>query len=178
MNKPELRKMMLEKRTKLSADEIKTASAAVTKNLFADIGFLRAVDVGFYYPLTGEIDTSEAMERAMLFGKRIYLPKIANDEMVFCAFKAGDELVKNKRGFLEPAETDVGEPEIVIVPGVAFDLEKHRLGFGKGHFDKYLRGRDAVAIGICHEWQVVDKLPSEKHDVQMNKVIAGDWVLE
>ncbi|MDD5336951.1 MAG: 5-formyltetrahydrofolate cyclo-ligase [Candidatus ainarchaeum sp.] len=176
--KSALRKEMLAKRNALTQKEIEEASERAFRCLFADYKFLRAESVGFYYPLKGEIDTRKMMEKAGIFGKTIYLPRILEGGICFCEFRGEAFLEKSKNGVMEPVGGEEGKPEVLIVPGLAFDLEKHRLGFGKGGYDRYLSDSSAVSIGLCYKWQVLDKLPREKHDVQMDKIIAEEWVIE
>lgn len=169
---------MLAKRMHLSESEISRASEKIMRNLFAEQNFIKCPDVGFYYPHKGEVDTRKMIERSILFGKTVYLPKIIHDEMVFCKFAGFENLVKGKYEIMEPAESEEGEPKIIIVPAIAFDLEKHRLGFGKGYYDKWLHKHEALALGVCYQWQLVNKLPKEEHDVQMDKIISENWILE
>lgn len=176
--KTELRKEMLGKRLGFDANEIAAASGKIMRNLFADFSFLKCASVGFYYPHKGEVDTHDMIERAESFGKEVYLPKIIDDEMIFCAFTDFDDLEKGKFEIMEPAGNEIGEPETLIVPGIAFDLEKHRLGFGKGFYDKYLHAHSVSKIGICYGWQVVGKLPRHGHDVQMDRIISEEWIVE
>lgn len=180
MQKSDLRKQMLSRRLALSRAEIVSESSKVMKNLFSDYDFLRASSVGFYFPHKGEIDTTEMIKRSLLFGKTSYLPKIlpGHSHMMFCEFSGFENMEKGKYGIMEPIGGEFGEPEVLLVPGIAFDLHKHRLGFGKGYYDRYLRQHDALSIGVCYGWQVVDKIPRESHDMQMDKIIAGDWILE
>lgn len=178
MNKAELRKEMLAERTKLSKTEIAEGSAKVMRNLFSIEEFLSAETVGFYMPIKGEIDTQGMIKRALIFGKTILLPKIVSGKMRFCEFMGFGKLKKGVFDIPEPCEDEECEAEVLIVPGVAFDLHRHRLGFGKGHYDQYLAKHHAFAIGVCYEWQLIGKIAWETHDRQMDKIIAGDWIIE
>ncbi|MFA5077617.1 MAG: 5-formyltetrahydrofolate cyclo-ligase [Candidatus Micrarchaeia archaeon] len=177
-SKNALRKEMLAKRDALAQKEVEEASERAFRCLFADYAFLRAESAGFYYPLRGEIDTRKMIEKAGIFGKNIYLPKILNGGICFCEFRGEALLEKADNGVMEPIDGEEGEPDVLIVPGLAFDLEKHRLGFGKGGYDRYLSNSSAVSIGLCYKWQVLGKLPREEHDMQMDKIIAEEWVIE
>ena len=74
---------------------------------------------------------------------------------------------------MEPiGEEYTGNIDLIIVPGVIFDREKNRLGYGKGYYDRYLSNKDIYKIGICFSDQVIDLLPSESHDIKMNIIIT------
>lgn len=176
--KDKIRKLMIGKRTKLSAEEVAAASAKVMKNLFAQDDFLKADTVGFYEPIDGEIDVKPMIERANAFGKTVFLPRITPKEILFDMFTSAADLVKGPLGIMEPKGGEEAVPEVLVVPGVAFDLERYRLGFGKGYYDKYLAKHESFTIGVCHEFQVVDKLPRVKTDKKMDLIIAEDWILE
>lgn len=176
--KKDLRKEMLAKRAVLGKDAIASASERILGNLFADLDFLKCGSAGFYYPHMGEIDTHKMIERSLAFKKTAYLPKIIDGGIVFCEFGGYDQLMKGKYEIMEPAGNQEGTPEVLVVPGVAFDIERHRLGFGKGYYDRYLSSHECISIGVCYAWQVIDKLPKEGHDVRMDKLIAESWVIE
>ena len=73
---------------------------------------------------------------------------------------------------MEPLETNEKEPDLIIVPGVAFDLEGHRLGFGAGYYDRFLKQiPQAYKIGICFNFQKVKAVPTEETDIKMDEVI-------
>jgi 5-formyltetrahydrofolate cyclo-ligase len=177
-SKEEIRKEMLARRAALGEDEITEASAAVERNLLALPEFLKVGSVGFYYPLPGEIDTRGMMGKAEALGKEVFLPKTGTRGMGFHRFEGFENLEKGPFGVMEPQGTEAGAPEALVVPGVAFDFAGHRLGFGKGYYDSYLSKHSAYAIGVCFSWQVLGELPREKHDAQMDVVVAEEWVIE
>ena len=178
MSKADMRKEMLAHRKNLDAAEIAVASEKAIKNIFSDDEFLKAGCVGLYVSVRNELDTREAIERSKRFGKLVCLPKVCKNEIKFFEFMGFDSLADGAFGIPEPADGEEIEPEVIVVPGLAFDMHRHRLGYGKGYYDKYLGSHDAHSIGVCYEWQVITALPKERHDWQMNKLIAGDWVLE
>ena len=82
---------------------------------------------------------------------------------------------KGAHGIPEPTEIvpiSIEEIEIILVPGLAFDKTGARMGFGKGYYDKLLETRKAIKIGICYDFQLLDKIPSEPHDVPMDIIIT------
>lgn len=178
MNKTNLRAEMNAKRNSLDDEEIINASERVLKNLFVQNELVSSSCIGLYMATQGEIDVGGTISFAKRLGKEIGLPRIVENKIKFYRFEGFDQLKKGRFGILEPIGGRECKPELLVVPGVAFDLNKHRLGFGKGYYDEYLSKHRVFSIGVCYEWQLLDNVPKEKHDMQMDKIIAEDWVIE
>jgi len=91
------------------------------------------------------------------------------------------ELEEGKYRILEPVdakEVDLDEIDIVLVPGIAFDKKGHRIGYGKGYYDSFLRKVNALKIGLCMDFQIVDKIPSNEWDVGMDIVVSEKQVIK
>ena len=85
---------------------------------------------------------------------------------------------KGKFGILEPtSKVSLVDPDLVVVPGLAFDLHLHRLGYGKGYYDRFLKSTSSYKIGICFDFQIVEKIPNESHDQKMDEVISEKRIL-
>ena len=67
--------------------------------------------------------------------------------------------------------------KVILVPGLAFDRNGGRMGFGKGYYDRLLESSNAVKIGLCYDFQILEKIPTESHDVPMNFVITEKEIL-
>lgn len=104
--------------------------------------------------------------------------------MLFYDAKSSTCLEKGSFGILEPCTSGAGyladEADLVIVPGVAFDMRGHRLGFGKGFYDRCLASlsEKTVLAGLCHDFQLLDHLPSEEHDIRMHYIITDKRLFE
>ncbi len=132
--------------------------------------------VGLYHPLKSEASTIFLMETLHKNGISLALPRIMSEEgLVFQAYSLGDELVKSPLGVREPlAAVAVVKPTVYIVPLLAFDPANHRLGYGKGHYDRYLSTQPkALKIGWAYPCQRVDQIPTESHDVVLDYVVTG-----
>ena len=108
-------------------------------------------------------------------GHKICLPRIGDEpqEMSFHEYKIGDELVANKFGILEPLSTaKLLQPNVVIVPMLAFDRSKNRLGYGGGYYDKFLQNSTAIKIGAAFAAQEVEQIPSEPHDIKIEMIVT------
>ena len=177
MKKP-LRKQMLDKRNALNQEEIKEKSKAAGKLLFSLEEMKEAKIVAFYLPKGSELDTNNMIESALKQGKRVLVP-VTNEGITMVEFESFDSLVKGKYGILEPKErkTIKEHPDVIVVPGIAFGLCMHRIGYGKGYYDMYLRFSPAFRVGICFDFQVLEKLPSHENDERMDNIITEKRII-
>jgi 5-formyltetrahydrofolate cyclo-ligase len=116
-------------------------------------------------------------------GKKIAFPTVVGEELFFCEVKDLSSLKKGKFGIMEPRATGKAlmpeEADVLVVPGVAFDLNGHRIGYGKGYYDKTLHrleGRGKL-VGLCYDFQLVDEILAEAHDVKMDLIITEKRVV-
>ncbi|MFH1784930.1 MAG: 5-formyltetrahydrofolate cyclo-ligase [Candidatus Micrarchaeota archaeon] len=176
--KDELRKEILEKRSSLSKDEVITLSISIAKNLFEQKEFTDAKVVGFYLPKGNEVDTRKMIEYALEKKKEIVVP-VTDSEVKFYKFISFDDLIPGKFNVLEPKTRILPskEPDLIITPGVCFGLCMHRVGYGKGYYDVHLSKSKAYRIGICYDFQVVEKLPTHAHDQKMNCIITEKRII-
>ena len=138
-----------------------------------------------YVDYQSEVMTSSLIARALLEGKKVYCPKVSGNDMDFYRISSLNDLKEGYKGIREP---EAGESFIdmqnlpdkktlVIMPGVVFDMECHRIGYGKGFYDKFMtqmseNGMDFYKIGLAYECQLVDKVPYEAHDISINIVVT------
>lgn len=120
--------------------------------------------------------------------KSFFIPQITdskNREMKINKYEE-NELVLHKFGYYESSSSDFYNEnilDIVIVPAVVFDLEKNRIGFGGGYYDTFLKkvrrgNKKAIFIGVCYDFQIVDKIPREEHDIIVDFVVNENQVFE
>ncbi len=128
----------------------------------------------FFYPFRGEPSLEKVWKYAQSNGTITLLPRtVSSTEMVFCAFKAGDELAPNKYGILEPqTEPFTLDIELFFVPALAVSRDGVRLGYGGGFYDRFLAGKDCLKIGVCREEEFGMELPSESHDIPMDGAVT------
>lgn len=112
--------------------------------------------------------------------KQMLLPVVKEDEMLIKPFSTKDELTQGSLGIWEPSvqKEYINKIDLVIVPGVAFDKNKSRLGRGKGYYDKYFVNRHIKKIGICFDFQLIEKVPTDTYDIKMDKIITRSHVIE
>ena len=136
--------------------------------------FIDAKTVAIYWSLPNEVKTHDLIE--MHFDKKnILLPAINGDNLDLKRYEGKEHLANNnKYGIAEPQGTitySLAEVDLIIVPGVAFDVHNKRLGRGKGFYDRLLVNCKCPIIGICFPHQLVDEIPVEPHDIKMDHVI-------
>lgn len=146
--------------------------------------FQAAHFVLFYSSFKSEVDTRALMRSSFELGKRVAAPKVYGErnELLLYEILNMEDLVKGYLGIGEPivsAETlrDVRDMDLIIVPGVAFDEQCSRLGYGKGFYDKLLRLKRSPAIALAYEEQIVEAIPSEPHDIRMDGIITDMRIL-
>lgn len=180
--KNQLKESMLEKRNSLPKGEILEKSAQIQKNLFNLQQYKKSKAVMFFVSINSEAYTHE-MIRESLKDKAVVVPKVMHHEIEASLIIDFDNLVPSgKFGILEPIETmniAYKNIDVVLVPGIAFDIEGHRVGYGFGYYDKFLaKVPKAVKIGLAFDFQIVDKIPREQHDVPVDIIVTEKRVVE
>lgn len=155
----------------------KEKSTIITKKVIEEEAYKNAKIVAVYKSLPSEVDTIELIEHSITLGKTVVLPKVVCDDLKFYKITLNDKLVKSKFGVEEPIENEANfvakeKIDLVIVPGVCFDRENNRLGFGRGYYDRFLANANLYTIAICFEEQMTDKIFTEDNDIKMKKVIT------
>lgn len=175
--KDHLRQEMTAWRQTLSKQEHAARAARLTKNLFKSELFANASVIAGYWPLPGEMDVRRLLGRLEGMEKELALPRVvkADVPLQFLKWKAGDPLKDGKRGTREPADRkSVVTPDLVLVPGLAFDKSGGRVGYGGGFFDRtleLLRAQgEVIAIGVGFKEQLIDAVPRAKHDALVDYV--------
>ena len=142
--------------------------------------FKNAQCIAIYWGLKDEVQTSGIIEE-WCNKKRIALPVIHGNDICFHAFTGKENMKKGVFEIQEPTSVDTiphDNIDLFIVPGVAFDRNCNRIGRGKGYYDRYLTGINKPMIGICFDFQLIDSIPTEKHDVKMTMVITEKETLK
>lgn len=176
-----LKESMLEKRDSMPNDEIAEKSAQIKSRLFGLEQYKKSKTIMFFVSFGSEISTHGMIKEA-LRNKSVIVPKVAHHEIEPSVIIGFDNLVPGKFGILEPIETmNIANKniDIVLVPGIVFDKEGHRIGYGYGFYDKFLaKVPKAVKIGLCFDFQFVDKIPRETHDVSVDFIVTEKRVIE
>ena len=177
--KASIRELMRQKLRVQLPEDLQAWSAAVCERIEQSQTFRHAHVVMFYYPVHHEVDLRPLMDKYK-GEKVILLPVTHHDHIELRQYIGKDDLKHGRYGIPVPQTgTYRGKPDLIIVPGLAFDKDLVRLGRGKGYYDKFLRKLDKIKkIGVCYDFQIKDNLPWAWRDVRMDKVITPSSVYE
>lgn len=187
-SKKDMRTRMLALREKLSAGERAELSAAICANVRATQAWQRARTVLCYMPIRGEVDVRALVDELWERGSRVLLPRCRPNEPgvmdVACA-SCADDLGTGSYGILEPdadacPALEDARPDLILVPGVAYDGKGFRLGFGAGFYDRFLSGDQAPGAsvyGVAYAFQILETLPVDPWDVPVQAVITENDIL-
>jgi 5-formyltetrahydrofolate cyclo-ligase len=179
--KSELRRIASSRRkTVQNADLL---SKSIWNKLCSLEEFSAAESVMTYLDFNGEVKTRDYLTVLWNMGKSVVVPYCTANELCLFLLKSMDELACGKWGILEPPPNMRNLPQrivhaveldVIIVPGVAFDRNRHRLGLGKGYYDRFLQTirPDAMKIALAFECQLFDRIPHLEHDVKMDLIIT------
>ena len=179
--KEQIRKKILSQLSSQSKKKALKKSKAVKKKLFSCNEFKKANFVMLYASKDEEVSTCEIIDEALRMGKRVALP-LCTSQKTITAKQISDrkrDLERGTYGIWQPRkcqkDANLKEIDLVVVPAVAFDKKNVRLGRGKGYYDKFLSksARNKYSIGLAFDFQVVDSLPKDSHDIPVSKVITA-----
>ena len=133
--------------------------------------------IGGYYPYNYECDTLEIFKKLEKFKYQLSLPKIRkNYQMSFFQWSTKDPLEINDYGIPEPISNIVKTPNILLVPLVAFDNKRNRIGYGGGFYDRYIkkikRKKKITTIGLAFSFQKVKKIETNKFDIKLDFIVT------
>lgn len=184
MSKNELRQRALKSRRLLSREEVSSLSELVKSRLLELPEFSRAKTIATYIAKSDEVQTSGIVEDALAGGRRIVVPRSdpASTSLVFSEIRSLAELSPGQYGILEPPSAGSPFPldrcDLVLVPLVAWDESGHRLGYGKGYFDRALGARrPPVSIGLAFESQRRGDIPQSPTDVALDIIVTERRVI-
>lgn len=176
--KAALRKTMLGRRDASSDEMIGIASDRIRRALRRVPEFSGASAVGAYYPVGSEIRTQKSIQEALARGARVCLPRIDGESLDFRAITGFADLERGRLGTMEPKASCPPAPpmDAVLVPAVCASPDRHRLGYGRGFYDRWLAGSGAARIAVCAEPQVVRAVPHGPLDARMDAVVTDERV--
>lgn len=171
--KQALRQLIRQRKQQHSASE----SAAVIARLKENPRFSLARTLLLYSALPDEVQTQPLLDQLTAEGKTVLLPHVMSDtDMELRRYTDITDLQKGAFGIMEPIGevfTDYATIDVAVVPGMAFDRDGHRLGRGKGYYDRFLaRIPHVYKIGLCFAWQLVDCVPTDANDIMMDCVVS------
>ena len=154
-------------------EERREKSALIAARFLSSPEYAAARVVFFYRSTSEEVDTTRLIGQALLDGKRVLLPRIQGEKMELVPFYAGDPTQKNQFGIEEPVGKASDEaPDLAVVPLVAFDRARRRLGRGKGFYDRFLRGFSGMSVALAFCCQECDNVPADGLDVSPEVILT------
>ena len=175
MNKKELRAQVRARKRAMTGEQIREKSEKLTRLLTETEAYRNARSIYGYLPYNQEVRTVPLLEQTLRDGKRVAVPKCRGDEMRFIWMDDLTAVEKGYAGIPEPVadgpEAD-DETALVLMPGLAFDREGHRIGYGGGFYDKFLaRERNHPTVALCYDFQIFDHLETDEFDVPVDLVL-------
>ena len=174
MNKKELRAQVRQQKRAMTESQIEEKSRALAEQFFRTEAYRSASSIYGYLPYNQEVRTVPILEQALRDGKRVAVPKCYGDEMRFIWMEDLSRVEKGYAGIPEPIDDGPvadDETALVLMPGMAFDPQGHRIGYGGGFYDKFLAREAHPTLALCYDFQVFEKLETEEFDIPV------DWVL-
>ena len=184
MHKEELRRHIHQMKRQFTPQQLEELSLPVIQRLRSRLADYQVVFA--YYSLPDEVCTRQLVDDLLAEGKTVLLPKVVSEEaMEWCIYKGPQDLQEGSFRIMEPAENhgdrsldstlqraDQGTVAVILVPGMAFDAKGHRLGRGRGYYDRFLAAYPHIyKIGVCFDFQKVEEVPTDDFDIAVDEVI-------
>jgi 5-formyltetrahydrofolate cyclo-ligase len=179
VEKQAIRDQIRNKKKAYPLQSLKNQSSLVMKKLEALPLFRNANNILMYWSMPKEVYTQDTIQK-FASNKQIFLPQIVGDTIEIRLFEGKDNMVKssyyNVWESVGPSLKSTDELDLIILPGLAFDADKNRLGRGKAYYDRLLTNKNCTTIGIAFDFQIVPRIPMEKHDMPLDMVISPQKV--
>jgi len=175
MNKKELRSLIRQQKRAMTESQIREKSEKLGQLFAASAAYRNAKTVYGYLPYNQEVRTVAMLERAIADGKRVAVPKVIGDDMKFIYIADLSRVEKGYAGIPEPVDDGpiADDPTaLVLMPGLAFDREGHRIGYGGGFYDRFLAQEpDHPTLALCYDFQMMESLETEEFDIPVDTVL-------
>jgi 5-formyltetrahydrofolate cyclo-ligase len=178
--KTQLRRLLRDRRRSLSSTEVREKSRLIFEQLHSFPPFLQAATIVLYNADENEVRTEVIWQAAIRQNKAVYYPRITTDKanLEFVRRLPGDQLIPGTFGILIPSGNEllasVAKSDVVLTPGVGFDHYGHRLGRGRGYYDRAFRGvlAGALRIALAYESQLVAAIPTTADDASVDCIVT------
>ncbi|MCI1726676.1 MAG: 5-formyltetrahydrofolate cyclo-ligase [Lachnospiraceae bacterium] len=177
-----IRKTVMKRRDAMSEEECTRLSRSVCEKVMRLPGYEKARVIYTYVSFGREADTKNLIRDAWRHGKKVAVPKIHGDDLEFYYIESFGQLQEGYKGIPEPSGCRKAEDEeaFVIMPGVAFDEQRNRLGYGKGYYDRFLeKNPKHKTAAMAFDFQVQEKeLPHEKTDLKPDVIVTEKRIIK
>lgn len=179
MTKEEWRNAMKKKLKQQTFDTFKQNCSLIYAKLYHKRAWKSAKTIGITLSIHGEVETRPIIERAWKLGKRVAVPK-SNPRLRTLAFyviQSFQQVEKGYAGIMEPdlkqtKKINHDEIDLLFVPGLVFDREGYRIGYGGGYYDRFLRTYRNKTLSLAFDFQIVDRLPRYSYDLPVQCIIT------
>ena len=174
MNKQELRAQIRAQKRAMTEEMIVEKSQALGRLFAQSEAYKNAKSIYGYLPYNQEVRTTAMLEQAIRDGKRVAVPKCYGDEMRFIWMDDLSQVEKGYAGIPEPIDDSPIADDadaLVLMPGLAFDPQGHRIGYGGGFYDKFLAKESHPTLALCYDFQMLDHLDTEEFDIPVDTVL-------
>lgn len=171
MSKAQLRKEGLARR-KLAFSH--SLSAKICESAAKLPAFLKAETIMLYISTGSEVCTARLLALCRQHGKIVCAPKVKSDTEMETVTLDESGFTRGAFGIWEPAGSTPAIPDLIFVPGVVFDEERNRIGYGKGYYDRFLQRYQAVTVGLAFQHQIIPEIPTESQDKQLDIVLTEE----
>ena len=178
IQKNELRRHIRAQKKQYAAAQLAALSEEICSKVSTSAWWQEAGTLLLYYPLADEVDVRPLIQEAYRNGKCVLLPVCKGDDLELHLYEGEESLAHGAFGIMEPtgplfAPENYPDIQLALVPGMAFDRVGHRLGRGRGYYDRLLPQLAAARLqGICFPFQLLDEVPSDTHDIAVHEVVA------
>ena len=174
-DKKELRARIRQQKRAMTEEEIVHKSQRLMELFCTSEAYRKAESIYGYLPYNQEVRTTPMLEQALRDGKRVAVPKIFGDEMKFIWLEDLTQVAPGYSRIPEPVEDGpiADDPaSLVLMPGLAFDAQGHRIGYGGGFYDRFLEQEpNHPTLALCYDFQMLPHLETEEHDIPVDCVI-------
>ena len=183
-DKKMLRKEILAKRKNIDTAKKEDMDKKIVDKFYESKYYKEAKNIFIYISYDSEIDTKEIINKALIDNKRVYVPRTEFKTRLMDAVEIAslDNLIESEYGILEPSieesHIEPNELDLIVVPGVAFDRNGGRMGYGAGFYDRYFKkiGKDNIKkiekLALAYDFQILDKIPMNEQDVPVSHIIT------
>lgn len=179
--KKEIRRNIISLRDGMTLEDRQRASLLIAERIIGHQWFYKAENILCFISFGSEVDTTEIINEAFSKKKKVFVPKVVDKDLIFYRIHSFSDLKEGYKSIREPFcdseiyQFQLGESDqtLMIMPGVAFDLSRNRIGYGKGFYDRYLVGKEELhTIAIGFQCQMVDKIPHGEQDIQPYQILV------
>ena len=177
MDKNEVRQLIKAYRQKLTDEDVKIQSRLIIDRLKKSDIYKTSENVFLYISYNREVDTYMLLSQCFMDGKKVYAPKVlSKTDMEFYCIQNEHDLVSGYMGIMEPSDScekaDTRDG-LFIMPGLAFDYDFHRIGYGGGFYDRYLSEDNTfIKAALAFDFQLLESIPYEEHDLKPDYIIT------